>query len=63
LTKTLDPVREHIRYLHYSSRTEESYLYWIRFFIRWYGVRHPREMVADEVQAFLIFASAGLFAQ
>ncbi len=54
-TKILDQVRERIRYLHYSIRTEESYLYWIRFFIRWSGVRHPREMGADEVRAFLTF--------
>ena len=42
-----------VRYLHYSPRTEEAYLYWIRFFIRWSGMRHPREMGADEVRQFL----------
>ena len=51
-------MRERIRYLHYSIRTEESYLYWIRFFIRWSGVRHPREMGADEVRAFLTFLAS-----
>ncbi len=56
--KILDQVRERIRYLHYSIRTEESYLYWIRFFIRWSGVRHPREMGADEVRAFLTFLAS-----
>ena len=54
-TKILEQVRERIRYLHYSIRTEESYLYWIRNFIRWSGVRHPREMGADEVRAFLTY--------
>jgi integron integrase len=54
-TKILDQVRERIRYLHYSMRTEESYVYWIRFFIKWSGLRHPREMGADEVRAFLTF--------
>jgi integrase len=36
-------------------RTEESYVYWIRFFIKWFGLRHPREMGAEEVRAFLTF--------
>ena len=53
--KILDQVRERIRYLHYSMRTEESYLYWIRNFIRWAGVRHPVEMGADEVRGFLTY--------
>ena len=54
-TRILEQVRERIRYLHYSIRTEESYLYWIRNFIRWSGVRHPREMGADEVRAYLTY--------
>ena len=33
--KIIEQVRERIRYLHYSIRTEESYLYWIRNFILW----------------------------
>ena len=53
--KILEQVRERVRYLHYSIRTEEAYLYWIRFFIRWSGMRHPREMGADEVRQFLTF--------
>ena len=56
-TRLLDQVRERIRYLHYSLSTEKVYLYWIRFFIRWHGrsgqMRHPREMGAPEVEAFL----------
>ncbi|MCA2999096.1 MAG: phage integrase N-terminal SAM-like domain-containing protein [Rhodocyclaceae bacterium] len=51
----LDQLRERIRYLHYSIRTEEAYVYWVRFFTRWAGVRHPREMGADEVRAFLTY--------
>jgi hypothetical protein len=54
-TKILDQVRERIRYLHFSIRTEQAYLYWIRFFIRWSGTRHPREMGAPEVTSFLTF--------
>lgn len=52
-TRILDQVRERIRYLHYSIRTEQAYLYRIRHFIRWAGMRHPREMGAEEVTAFL----------
>ena len=51
-------MRERIRYLHFSLRTEEAYLYWIRFYIRWSGVRHPSEMGADDVRAFLTHLAA-----
>ncbi|WP_427912858.1 integron integrase [Ramlibacter sp. MMS24-I3-19] len=51
--RLLDQVRERARYLHFSLRTEHAYVYWIRFFIRWHGLRHPRELGAPEVQAFL----------
>ena len=46
-------MRERIRYLHYSLRTEEAYLYWIREFIRFQGRRHPRELGGTEVEQFL----------
>nr|WP_315205811.1 integron integrase [uncultured Albidiferax sp.] len=57
-TRLLDQVRERIRYLHYSLKTGKAYLYWVRFFIRWSatqpgGMRHPRDMGAAEVEAFL----------
>ncbi|MGB4117037.1 MAG: integron integrase [Polaromonas sp.] len=55
--RLLDQVRERIRYLHYSLSTEKTYLYWIRFFIRWHGrngkMTHPRDMGAKQVEAFL----------
>ena len=51
--KLLDRVRERIRYKHYSLRTEESYVQWIRRFIFFHGKRHPSEMGAPEVEAFL----------
>lgn len=38
---------------HYSIRTEKSYWYWIRYFIRFNGLRHPLELGATEVNAFL----------
>ncbi|MEN9436891.1 MAG: hypothetical protein RIR09_1546 [Pseudomonadota bacterium] len=56
-TRLLDQVRERVRYLHYSLSTEKTYLYWVRFFVRWSGrggtMRHPRDMGAPEVEAFL----------
>lgn len=52
-TRLLDQVRERVRYLHYSLRTEEAYVYWVRFFVRWHGMKHPRDMGAGEVQSFL----------
>ena len=55
--RLLDQVRERIRYLHYSLSTEKTYLYWVRFFIRWNGrngtMTHPRDMGAKQVEAFL----------
>ncbi|MBL8524292.1 MAG: integron integrase [Betaproteobacteria bacterium] len=57
-TRILDQVRERIRYLHYAKSTEEAYVYWIRFYIRWAGTRHPREMGKDEVKGFLTFLAA-----
>src|SRR5678815_1915643 len=51
--KLLDHVREVIRLKHYSIRTEESYVGWIRKFILFHGKRHPAEMTEVEVRAFL----------
>jgi len=42
-----------LRRLHYSPRTEESYVRWVRDFVRFHQRRHPREMGAAEVTAFL----------
>ena len=51
--KLLDQLRESLRVRHYSLRTEDSYLDWVRRFILFHGKRHPRDMGAPEVQAFL----------
>lgn len=48
-----EQVREIIRVNHYSVRTEKSYWYWIRYFIRFHQMRHPCEMGATEVREFL----------
>jgi len=46
-------LREAIRRRNYSRRTEQSYWFWIRWFIRHNGIRHPAQMGAAEVEAFL----------
>jgi site-specific recombinase XerD len=52
-TRLLDQLQERLRYLHYSLQTEKNYVYWVRWFIRWHGVRHPKDMGDKEVEAFL----------
>jgi len=49
----VDETRRVIRLRHYSIRTEEAYVHWIRRFIRFSGGRHPREMGQPEIEAFL----------
>ena len=51
--RLLDQVRERIRVLHYSRSTEATYLHWIKAYIHFHGLRHPREMGAAEVEAYL----------
>jgi integron integrase len=51
--RLLDQVAAKMRLLHYSIRTEEAYLDWIRRFILFHNKRHPRLMGAGEIEAFL----------
>lgn len=51
--RLVERLREEIRTRHYSRRTEENYWYWIRYFIHFHGKRHPAQMGASEVSAFL----------
>ena len=51
--KLLDRVRDAIRTRHYSYRTEEAYVGWIRRFILFHNKRHPAEMGKAEIQQFL----------
>ena len=46
-------LRERIRYPHYSLRTEQAYVYWARAFVRYHGMRHPRDLGRFEVERFL----------
>ena len=51
--KLLDLLRDRLRLKHYSIRTETQYVQWVRRFILFHGKRHPQEMGAKEVEAFL----------
>jgi len=51
--KLLDQVVAKIRLKHYSRRTELSYVHWIKRYILFHGKRHPKEMGAAEIEAFL----------
>ena len=57
--KQLDQVRDRLRVKHYSLRTEKQYLNWIKRFILFHGKRHPKEMGATEVEAFLTHLAVG----
>ncbi len=51
--KLLDQVRGKIRLKHYSIRTEQAYVDWIRRFVLHFDKRHPSDMGAREVEVFL----------
>jgi hypothetical protein len=51
--KLLDQVRKILRLRHYSLRTEEAYLAWMKRFILFHGKRHPRELDERDISTFL----------
>jgi len=51
--KLLDQVRQLMRLRHYSLRTEEAYVGWMRRYILFHGKRHPRELDEKHVSEFL----------
>jgi integron integrase len=53
--RLFDAIRHKVRAKHYSYRTEQQYLYWIRRFIFHHKKRHPAEMGAPEVEQFLTY--------
>jgi len=53
--KLLDQVRDAIRRKHYAYRTENTYVSWIRQYILFHKKRHPQEMGAAEIEAFLTY--------
>jgi integron integrase len=56
--RLLDQLRERVRTLHYSRRTEQAYVHWCRAYIRFHGLRHPAQMGAPEVESFLTWLVA-----
>ncbi len=52
-TRLLDQLRERIRYDHYRLKTEQSYVQWVRRFVHFHALRHPKEMGGLEVESFL----------
>lgn len=52
-SRLLEQVREVIRIKHYSIRTEQAYVQWIRRYILFHGKRHPSELGADHLSTFL----------
>lgn len=53
-------VRERMRLRHYSVRTEQSYIWWMRRYLRFCGGRHPRELGATEITTFLTHLAVDL---
>ena len=53
--KLLDQVRNAIRTRHYSYRTEQAYVQWIKRFILFHNKRHPLEMAEPEINHFLTY--------
>ncbi len=49
--RLLDQVREAIRLKHYSIRTEQAYVTWIKRYILFHDKRHPKEMGGPEIEA------------
>jgi hypothetical protein len=53
MPKLFDQVKDIMRRRHYSRRTEQTYIHWMRQYILFYDKRHPRELGVAELTAFL----------
>ncbi len=51
--RLLDQLRQALRSRHYSRRTEQTYVMWVRRFIQFHRLRHPADMAEPEINAFL----------
>lgn len=49
----LSDVKRAVRVRHYSKRTESTYIYWIRFYIKFHGLQHPNDLTVKHVVEFL----------
>ena len=52
-SKFIQSIRNHLRARHYSKRTEETYIYWIRDFIRFNKMAHPDSLQSTDIVRFL----------
>ncbi|RNL59128.1 phage integrase N-terminal SAM-like domain-containing protein [Zhongshania marina] len=48
----IDSIRKHLRARKYSKRTEQTYVYWILYFIRFHKKIHPSTLADDSVAQF-----------
>lgn len=58
MPKLLEQVRNELRTRHYSYRTEQTYLQWIKQFILFHGKRHPSLLASEDIGSFLTHLSA-----
>jgi integrase len=56
--KLLDQVSDALRTKHYSYRTQQTYIDWIKRYILFHNKRHPREMGANEIREFIVYLAA-----
>lgn len=56
--RLLDQVRQQARYRHYSIRTEEAYVHWVRAYVRYHRHRHPAELSRADVESFLTWLAS-----
>ena len=47
--RLLEQVRDVLRYLHYSYRTEQAYIHWVKRYIYFHNKKHPRDMGANQI--------------
>jgi len=51
--RLLDQVRDAVRVRHYSYRTEQTYVAWVRRYVRFHNLRHPAQLGGEQIAAFL----------
>ncbi len=57
--KLLQQLRQALRVRHYSRRTEETYVGWVRRYVRFHGLRHPGTLGSDAIRQFLTALADG----
>ncbi len=53
MSELIDQLQRALRARHYSRRTEQAYCRWVRRYIRFHGLRHPKDMAEPEINAFV----------